>query len=276
MRLRARRHEGVATPTPEADAKAQQGSGAHHGDAVTGFGRMAGISGLAFAVLMVVAMVLVAQAPGVAAPNSTYANFYSSGRGSLLVTLGLYIVPFAGIAFLWYMSATRARLQALARPSTSDIQNWLQLASGVVFVCMLFAGTAAVGAIALLTVFSNVPLPSPEIARTLTSAGYGLVFVYGVRAAGMFMITTTTLARGTRTLPKWLGVLSYLAATFLLVSTTFHPIILMVFPAWIVLMSVVMLVGGHQSNGASGDALSSSGADHDTSAARLSGKQGSP
>jgi hypothetical protein len=37
------------------------------------------------------------------------------------------------------------------------------------------------------------------------------------------------------------AVAGYLAATFLLVSTTFHPAILLVFPVWVVLVSVVVL-----------------------------------
>ena len=106
---------------------------------------------------------------------------------------------------------------------------------------MLFAGTAAVGAVALLTVFSSTPLPSPEVARTLTGAGYGMVFVFGVRAAGMYMITTTTLARRRALLPRWVAVVSYLGAAFLLVSTTFHPATLLVFPGWVLLLSVVLL-----------------------------------
>ena len=68
----------------------------------------------------------------------------------------------------------------------------------VLFVCMLFAGTAAVGAVALLTLFSTAPLPPPDVARALAALGYALVFVFGVRAAGMYMITTTGLASGRR------------------------------------------------------------------------------
>jgi hypothetical protein len=79
------------------------------------------------------------------------------------------------------------------------------------------------------------------VARALSATGYGLVFVFGVRAAGMYMITTTTLARAVALLPRWVAVVGYLAATFLLVSTTFHPAILLVFPVWVVLVSVVVL-----------------------------------
>ena len=60
-----------------------------------------GLSGLAFAALFVAALVLIRQAPGLDVPDSTYTAFYSVGRGNVLVTVGLHIVPFAGIAFLW-------------------------------------------------------------------------------------------------------------------------------------------------------------------------------
>jgi hypothetical protein len=132
--------------------------------------------------------------------------------------------------------------QVLRPGSWAQIPHWLQLASGVLFVAMLFIGTAAVGSVALQTAYSSAPLPSPDVARALTAVGYTVVFVYGVRAAGMYMIATTGLVRSAGLLNRAAAVLSYLAATFLLVSTTFHPAILLVFPAWVLLLSIVLLV----------------------------------
>lgn len=214
-------------------------SAAPEGREITRYSQMSGVSGIVFAILLVVAMVLVKQAPGLGVPDSVYMAFYQ-GNSDVLVTLGLYIVPFAGIAFLWYMAATRALLTAHAG-ALPEIPRLLQQASGVTWVCMMFAGAAAVGAVALLSVFSVDPLPQVGVARALASAGYGLVFVYGVRVAGMYMITTTTLASKAGLLPRWLALLGYLAAAFLLVSTTFHPAILLIFPTWVVLVSVLVL-----------------------------------
>jgi hypothetical protein len=205
-----------------------------------------GASGLVFAALFLAALVLLRQAPRLNTPDAAYTAFYSAGSGNVLVTLGMHVVPFAGIAFLWHMSATRTLIDAV--PGTpAEVQRWLQVTSGIVFVCMLFAGTAAVAAVALLTVFSSAPVPPPSVARTLSGAGYGLVFVFGVRAAGMFIIATTTLLRTRRLLPRWLAVLSHLAAGFLLVSTTFHPVVLMVFPAWVACVSVALIAHSYRS-----------------------------
>jgi hypothetical protein len=205
-----------------------------------GHARVTGLAGLAFAALFVVALVFVRRAPGVGASDADYASFYAKGSGDL-VTAGLYLVPFAGIAFLWFMAAARELVQP--PPGT---RQFLQQASGVLFVALTFAGTALVGAVALLTEFSDNPLPGPDIARALTSGGYGMVFVFGVRAAGMFLLTTTGLARANGLMSKPIAVLSYLAGAFLLVSTTFHPAVLLVFPAWVALVSVLALIRGFE------------------------------
>lgn len=207
---------------------------------IRGYALMSGLSGIAFAVLFVVALVLVRKAPGLGAPDAVYTQFYAGG-GEVLVAAGLYVIPFAGIAFLWHMAATRTLIEAHPGPP-SKIPFGLHLASGILFVAMMFAGAAAVGAPALLGVFTNLPLPSVDVARALAVVGFALVFVYGVRATGMYMITMTTTLRTTGLLPGWLVVLGYLAATFLLVSTTFHPAVLLVFPAWVIVVSTTVLV----------------------------------
>jgi hypothetical protein len=56
------------------------------------------------------------------------------------------------------------------------------------------------------------------------------------------MITTTGLASSAGVLPRPLVVISYVVAALLLVSTTFHPAILLVFPAWVLMVSIVLLV----------------------------------
>jgi hypothetical protein len=43
-------------------------------------------------------------------------------------------------------------------------------------------------------------------------------------------------------LPRPLVIVSYVLAGLLLVSTTFHPAILLAFPGWVLLVSIVLLV----------------------------------
>jgi hypothetical protein len=203
---------------------------------------MAGWSGIVFALLLSAGLVLVNRIPKLSDSDAAYEDFYAGSGVDTLTVLGLYVIPFAGIACLWHMIATRTLMQVRRPRSWTEVPHWLHLAASVIFVCLLFAGTAAVGAVALLTEFSDAPLPGPDVARALSSLGYALVFVFGVRAAGMYMLTTTGLMRSAQLLPRPLVLLSYLAAAFLLLSVTFHPAILLVFPGWVLMVSIVLLV----------------------------------
>jgi hypothetical protein len=202
--------------------------------------RTAAISGVVFAALFVVALVLVHGAPSLGASDTDYAAFYADGGDQLFVAVGLYLVPFAGIAFLWHMTAIRNVLDIQVPPS-STMAHGLNLLAGIIFVTLLFAGTAAVGAIAFGIYFGRAPVEDPAAARALTGLGYGLVFVFAVRGAGMFALTTTTLLRTAGVLPKIPAVVAYLLAAFLLLAVTKNPAALLVFPAWVVLISVFLL-----------------------------------
>ena len=65
--------------------------------------------------------------------------------------------------------------------------------------------------------------------------------MFAVRGAGMFALTSTTLLRGAGVLPKGAAVVAYLLATYLLLTATYHPASLLVFPAWVLLVVVVLL-----------------------------------
>jgi len=216
------------------------------------YARMAGVSGAVFAVLLVAGLVLVHRSPAMGVSDSGYAAFYNDGGKTVLVSLGLYVVPFAGIAFLWHMTTMRLLVRSVT-PSPSAVPFGLQTLSGVLFVGLLFAGTGAAGAVALVQDLTDDPLPAADVGRSLTGLGYALVFVYGTRAAGMYAISTSTLLRNAGLLPRWAAVLSYLMATVMLVATTFNPAVLLVFPGWVALVAAIVLVRtGRSGDGTSG------------------------
>jgi hypothetical protein len=204
------------------------------------YARLSSISGILFAALFVVALVLVYTTPTLSASDAEITAYYARSS-TLLVTVGLYLIPFAGIAFLWHAHCTRLLIETRT-PSPSAIPYGLQLVSGVLFVVLLFAGTASAGAVALLKDLTSAPLPSADFARGMLAVGYGMVFVYALRGAGMYALTTTTLLRQVKIMPTWLAVLSYLMAAFLLLITTLHPAAVLVFPAWVVIVGVMIFI----------------------------------
>ena len=82
-----------------------------------GTARMAGWSGIVFSALLVAALVLVNRIPKLGDSDAVYNAFYGGSGVDTLTVLGLYIVPFAGIACLWHMIATRTLMQ-VRRPGS--------------------------------------------------------------------------------------------------------------------------------------------------------------
>jgi hypothetical protein len=201
---------------------------------------LSGLTGILFAVLFVLALVLIYTTPRLAASDAEITAFYA-GSSTVLVTVGQFLIPFAGIAFLWHAHTTRLLIK-FRTPTPSAIPYGLQLVSGILFVVLLFAGTASAGAVALLKDLTNGPLPSADVVRGMLALGYAMVFIYAIRGAGMYALTTTTLLRGAGIMPTWLAVVSYLLALFLLVSTTLHPVVVLIFPAWVVVAGLVVFI----------------------------------
>lgn len=233
-------------PPPDASSSDRSGTGGRlrrrriaASDTVR-LARLTGLTGILFAALFVVSLVLIYTTPRLSASDEEITAFYA-GSSTLLVTVGLNLVPLAGIAFLWHAHATRLLIRSFT-PSPSAVPYGLQLVSGVLFVVLVFAGMASAGSVALLKDLTDAPLPSTDFIRGVLAVGYGMVFVYAIRGAGMYALTTTTLLRQIGIMPTWLGVVSYLLAIFLLVNTTLHPVVVLLLPTWIVIVALVVFI----------------------------------
>jgi hypothetical protein len=231
-------NEGAAAAGPR--RRSRSGGSRRELSDTAEYARLSSISGILFAALFVVALVLVHTTPTLSASDAEITAYYAGGS-TLLATVGLYLIPFAGITFLWHAHCTRLLIETrTAAPSA--IPYGLQLVSGVLFVVLLFAGTASAGSVALLKDLTSAPLPSADFVRGMLAVGYGMVFVYALRGAGMYALTTTNLLRQAGIMPKWVGLMSYLLAAFLLLSTVMHPAAMLLFPTWVVIAGLVIFI----------------------------------
>ena len=201
--------------------------------------RRCAIAGATFAALLCAALLLLDRIPALDAPTLDYLRFYLDGAGTL-VTVGVYLVPLAGLAFLWFMFTLR---EALGRREDDALVSGLQLGTGIAFLGLLFAGAAAVASAAFLQHRTGIFPLHMEAIRAHTSLGYTLVFLYGVRMAGAFMIATTTLATRRGLMPMWLSVASYVAALVLLIAASNNPAVLILMPAWTFAISLTIWAG---------------------------------
>ena len=176
-----------AVAVPEADAEPAASPPAVSADAIR-YARLTGILGLVFAGLLVAGLVLVHRSPGLGVSDAQFASFYSAGGTSDFVTVGLHLVPFAGIAFLWHLTTKRLLLRELVG-SPARIPFALQVLGGALFVGLLFCGTASAGAVALIADFTNGPLPAAAmLLPTTVNPATVLVFPGWVALVGVIVL----------------------------------------------------------------------------------------
>jgi hypothetical protein len=196
--------------------------------------------GAAHAVLFIVALLLIADAPDPTAPDTELEDYYSS-EGSRRVTLaGLYVMPFAGIAFVWFIVALRMWISGSERRENVLLSN-VQLVSGILYTGLFLVSAGASAAIAAATEFTDAEFDA-DFARQFHQYGDTVLFVFAMRMAAMFVFTTTTMARHAKILPQWFVLVGYAVGLFLLLSASFFRIFALVFPVWLLCLTVLLML----------------------------------
>src|SRR5207244_5369338 len=126
--------------------------------------RAAAIAGILFALLLTAALVLVrVGAPPDSGDTGAWLTDPSSRR---LVALALNLVPFAGIAFLWFIGVLRDRIGEREDRFFATVF----LGSGLLFVAMLFVAAAVAGGLIAIA-SSGLPDGSTlALGRNVTSS----------------------------------------------------------------------------------------------------------
>jgi hypothetical protein len=204
--------------------------------------RAAAVAGILFSLLLITSLVLV-RITVPADPRD--AGAWLSG-GARTTNLAVHLLPFAGIAFLWFIGVVRDRLGQQEDKFLATVF----LGSGLLFLATMFAAAAVAGG--LLRMYASTPARLIEsglytFGRTVSDE---LINVYALRMAGVFMISTCTLSLRTGILPRWITYVGLVLALFLLFSLgTFHWAPL-VFPLWVLLISVHILMSNLARTGA--------------------------
>jgi hypothetical protein len=195
--------------------------------------KAAAIAGMLFSILLLLAFAMLRLALP-ADPLDT-GEWLQTRSGT--IALALNLVPFAGIAFLWFIGVLRDRLGQ----GEDRFFATVFLGSGLLFLGMLFVAAASVGAI--LVAFTAHPEQMIDSAtfHVARATAYNLVNIYMIKMAGVFMITTSTLAVSVGFLPRWLAVAGYGLALFLLLGSYSFSWSFVVFPIWVFVVSSCIL-----------------------------------
>ena len=194
--------------------------------------RAAALAGVLFAVLFGAAIILIRSSlPEGVQPGSRWID-----SGSDKIKLASELMPFAGICFLWFIGVVRANLGRFEDKFFATVT----LGSGLLFLAMMFAASAvgvglvesrhySIGGTGEVGIFGQMLL-------------LNLSKTYALRMAAVFMMSLATIWLRTGLMPRWLVVVSYLAALTLIIGGDTTMWLTLAFPVWVLIVSILFLV----------------------------------
>lgn len=205
--------------------------------------RVVAVSGIVFSTLFIVSLVLLRLA--VPADPGDPGNWLGDALFRNRVRLALNLVPFTGIAFLWFMGVLRNRIGLLEDRFFATVF----LGSGLLFVAILF--TVAAIAQGLLDTFGvDATLPSQNESYAVgRRMAYALMNTFGVKMAAVFMFVTSSIGLRTGFLARWVSFVGFAFGLVLLLVITDFAWIVLLFPLWVLLVSIWVLVADFRQGG---------------------------
>jgi len=197
--------------------------------------RSAAVAGIIFSLLMIASMILISTITSVTLSDISR-DWLETRVDTASLALGL--VPFAGIAFLWFTGVIRDHVGDREDRFFATVF----LGSGIAFVVLLFIWAATIGAI-----FGSFALAA-DILVDNDIFIFGFAFMnqiisnYTLRMAGVYMLSISTLWTRTSVMPRWLTIITYIVALGFLFFAGISREARFIFPVWVFLVSVYILI----------------------------------
>jgi len=192
------------------------------------------VAGILFAVLFGVSVTIMATT--MADLSQDTGAWLETGAGAFKFALAL--IPFAGLFFLWFIAVARERLGRFEDQFFATVF----LGSGLLFLAMMFAAAASAGA--LVAAYAKDPTGFAASSTYLYARQIvaQIFSVYALRMAAVFLISQATLWLRTGVMPRWMALLTYALALVLFFIFTQSQWVVLVFPSWVFMVSVYILV----------------------------------
>jgi hypothetical protein len=201
--------------------------------------RSAAVAGIIFSILLMISLVLI----WISVPDDLRDPDKWLSQSGKTVDLALYLLPFAGVAFLWFIGVLRDRIGQYEDRFFSTVF----FGSGILFLAMLFTSAAVGGG--TLMVYRTMPekLIGSGIYIFGRTVSHQIMHVYTMKMAAVFMFTTCTVSIRTGIIPRWMALFGYGLATVLVLSMGYRAWVPLVFPLWVLLISVYILIANLKS-----------------------------
>jgi hypothetical protein len=204
--------------------------------------RSAGIAGVVFSVLLALVFALIRFA---IPANDVDADIWlTEPQRREAVALALSLLPFAAIAFLWFIGVVRDRIGEHEDRFFATVF----LGSGLLFIAFVSVGAAVLGGLVADPAVAAALDPSVwDLQRVVTLT---LINTYALRMAAVFVFATTTIGMRIGLLPRWLVIYGYITGVVLLLGASVNPWMNFILPAWTLVLSIYILIkGGRDDHG---------------------------
>jgi hypothetical protein len=206
--------------------------------------RLTAIIGVVFALLFALGLALLFSIPHENASKEELIAFYQSDDARLVLMGGLYVLPFAAVAFLWFIASLRSWIRFRA-DRLSGIYSTVQLLSGAAFITLMLAGAGAISVIPLSRDLAGVDL-DVESKRHFAVLARVLLMIFSMRMAAIMVMTTSTIGAQAELFPKWFRLLSAVVAAALFLAASFSGWLVALFPAWVIVLCALILFGSRR------------------------------
>ena len=197
--------------------------------------RSAAIAGIIFSILMTTGMVLIYDITRNVPKNITkeWLEVWSDTT-SVAITL----VPFAGIAFLWFTGVVRDRLGE----HEDQLFATIFLSSGIITVVLFFVWAAIFAALMTTTSLAAVGLADDDVYIFGFALMNRIIGDYTLRMAGVYMMAIGTLWTRSGIMPRWMTIITYVLALGYLLAAGWAKEARFIFPVWVLVVSIYILV----------------------------------
>jgi MFS family permease len=196
----------------------------------------AAVAGIIFSVILIgVLAQFHASVP--AKPSTDWLNDPSRRQS---VQNAVSLIPFAGIAFLWFIGVIRTRLGE----REDKLFATVFLGSGLLFVALLFLAGALLTTV-LILYDRGIPVGADSL-LLLVVFTKSMMGLFGARMAAVFTISVSSIGMRTKMVPKWLALVGYATGVLLLLSPPLSNWTQLLFPTWVLVFSVYILVASRR------------------------------
>lgn len=201
----------------------------------------AAIAGVAYSVFTVVALIRLSRFPDLDIGDEGLTAWFDDAAHQTLLTGLLGLAAVGAIAFLWFVAVIRRRLG----DREDRLFATVFLTSGIAYVVVWLIGAGALAAPAVAMMQFDTGSVSQASATLAGGIGSSMILVVAPRLQAVFILSTSTVIMRSQVLPSWLAIVGYVCGLALFVVPLVAEPVGLIFPVWVFVVSVVMMIKRH-------------------------------